>query len=308
MSKNSQPRTDLPKLPDGSVDLLDEDRPIAGQKFVCLSFISPENVLKQKNHFLFQEFLAYFDFTKSMSKFEQFIAFMSYKHNMDLETMMKDFQEFVKSEATELKNTDIASEYKGFLEQHEERLTQEFQEKYTFQTNTRGLKIRGVFPSQKEAELRSKMLREADPHHDVYVGQVGVWMPWEPDAYRTGRVDYLQKELNDLMNEKIKNEQDAKQHFDERLKESRRKAIEENIRKARENDNKLTQTLDEQGNLVGVKELNTVERTLGENEIVTTEQVRNELFEGDNIRTKEGDRLKEEEDKKREEEEKKKRE
>jgi thiamine pyrophosphate-dependent acetolactate synthase large subunit-like protein len=140
------------------------------------------------------------------------------------------------------------------------------------------------------------------------VGQVGVWMPWEPDAYRTGRVDYLQKELNDLMNEKIKNEQEAKQHFDERLKESRRKAIEENIRKARENDNKLTQTLDEQGNLVGVKELNTVERTLGENEIVTTEQVRNELFEGDNIRTKEGDRLKEEEDKKREEEEKKQRE
>jgi hypothetical protein len=292
----------LPKLPDGSVDLLDEDRPIAGQKFVCLSFISPENVLKQKNHFLFQEFLAYFDFTKSMSKFEQFLAFMAYKNNMNLEEMMKDFQDFVKSETTELKKTDIASEYKGFLEQHEERLTQEFQEKYTFQTNTRGLKIRGVFPSQKEAELRSKLLRETDPHHDVYVGQVGVWMPWEPDAYRTGRVDYLQKELNDLMSEKIKNEQEAKQHFDERLKESRRKAIEENIRKAQENNNKLTQTLDAQGNLVGVKELNTVERSLGENEIVTTEQVREQLFEGDDIRTKEGDRLKEEEDKKKEEE------
>lgn len=292
----------LPKLPDGSIDLLDEDRPIAGQKFVCLSFISPENVLKQKNHFLFQEFLAYFDFTKSMSKFEQFIAFMAYKNNMVLDDMMKDFQDFIKSETVELKKTDIANEYKGFLEQHEDRLTQEFQDKYTFQTNTRGLKIRGVFPSQKEAELRSKMLRESDPHHDVYVGQIGVWMPWEPDAYRTGRVDYLQKELNELMNEKIKNEQDAKQHFDERLKDSRRKAIEDNIRKAQENNNKLTQTIDAQGNLVGVKELNTVERSLGENEIITTEQVREELFEGENIRTKEGDRLKEEEDRKKEEE------
>lgn len=296
--------TSLPKLPDGSIDLLDEDRPIAGQKFVCLSFISPENVLKQKNHFLFKEFLTYFDFTKSMSKFEQFLAFMAYKNNMKLDDMMKDFQDFVQTETTELKNTDITSEYKGFLEQHEERLTQEFQEKYTFQTNTRGLKIRGVFPSQKEAELRSKLLREIDPNHDVYVGQVGVWMPWEPDAYRTGRVEYLQKELNDLMNEKIKNEQEAKQHFEERLKESRRKAIEENIRKAQENNNKLTQTLDTQGNLVGVKEHNTVERSLGENEIVTTEQVREQLFEGEDIRTKEGDRLKEEEDRKKEEEDK----
>ena len=31
------------------VDLLDEDKPISGQKFVCVSFISPENILKQKN-------------------------------------------------------------------------------------------------------------------------------------------------------------------------------------------------------------------------------------------------------------------
>ena len=48
--------------PDGSentkyVDLLEEDKPISGQKFVCVSFVSPENILKQKNHFLFQEFL-----------------------------------------------------------------------------------------------------------------------------------------------------------------------------------------------------------------------------------------------------------
>ena len=29
------------------IDLLDEDRPISGQKFVCVSFVSPENILKQ---------------------------------------------------------------------------------------------------------------------------------------------------------------------------------------------------------------------------------------------------------------------
>jgi hypothetical protein len=40
------------QLPDGSdnpkyIDLLDEDKPISGQKFVCVSFVSPENILQQ---------------------------------------------------------------------------------------------------------------------------------------------------------------------------------------------------------------------------------------------------------------------
>jgi len=35
------------------VDLLDEDKPIAGQKYVCLSFVSPEDILKNKNLFYF---------------------------------------------------------------------------------------------------------------------------------------------------------------------------------------------------------------------------------------------------------------
>ena len=31
------------------VDLLEEDKPISGQKFACVSFVSPENILTQKN-------------------------------------------------------------------------------------------------------------------------------------------------------------------------------------------------------------------------------------------------------------------
>lgn len=33
------------------VDVLDEDKPIACQKFVCVSFISPDKILKQKELF-----------------------------------------------------------------------------------------------------------------------------------------------------------------------------------------------------------------------------------------------------------------
>ena len=43
------------------IDLLEEDKPIAGQKFACVSFVSPENILKQKNVYLFEEFLKHFE-------------------------------------------------------------------------------------------------------------------------------------------------------------------------------------------------------------------------------------------------------
>ena len=50
------------------------------------------------------------------------------------------------------------------------------------------------------------MLREIDPNHDIMVGPVGMWMPWDPEAYKTGRVEYMEEELNQLMSEKNKNE------------------------------------------------------------------------------------------------------
>ena len=53
------------------VDLLDEDKPLAGQKFVCLSFVSPEKVVKHKDSFFFDEFAKQWELSKSMEKFTQ---------------------------------------------------------------------------------------------------------------------------------------------------------------------------------------------------------------------------------------------
>ena len=261
------------------VDLLEEDKPISGQKFVCVSFVSPENILKQKNHFFFQEFLKHYDFSKSVQKFSRFLNFVGYKYNLDFDKIMEDFQEFLQSEKDEFPKNYVSDEYKNFLDQNEERLEDDFSKVYEFQTNIRGLKVRGVYSTQAEAEFRCKMLREIDPNHNVYVGPVGMWMPWEPEAYKTGRVEYLEDELNQLMSEKNKNEKSAKQEFEKRVLESKRKAIEDNIKKARESGNKLTQNINKEGNLVGVN--NTIENTLGLKEEVTSADIRKELFEGD---------------------------
>ena len=269
------------------VDLLEEDKAISGQKFVCVSFVSPESILQKRELFMFEEFLKGYDFSKSMEKFSHFLNFLSYKYNLNFETLMSDMQEFVKSEKEDLKPTDIHDSYKTFLDNNENVLDDQFNKQYNFQTSVRGLKVRGSYSTQEEAELRCKLLREVDPNHNVYVGPVGVWMPWEPEAYKTGRVEYLENELNQLMHEKNLNEAKAKQEFEKRIQETKRKAIQENVKLARESGNKLTQRLDKQGNLVGVN--NTIENDLKELDDVSSPNIKKALFEGDNIVRKKKD-------------------
>jgi hypothetical protein len=64
------------------IDLLDEDKPVAGQKFTCISFISPEKIIKQRELFNFQDFLKQWDMHKSLEKFNQFLSFLSYKYTL----------------------------------------------------------------------------------------------------------------------------------------------------------------------------------------------------------------------------------
>ena len=283
-------------LPDGTknpkyVDLLDEDKAVAGQKYVCVSFVSPEKLLKKKEVFFFEEFLKHWDYSKNIQKFTEFLNFLTQKYNIKFDSVMEDFQEFVKSEQKDLVTTTIDNDYKNFLDAKEEDLEAQFQSLYNFQTNTRGLKVRGSYCSQEEAELRCKMLREVDPTHDVYVGPVGMWMPWEPEAYKTGRVEYLEEELNQLMHEKTKNEKQARRAFDKRVIDAKKEAIQENVKLARESGNKLTQNIDENGNLVGVG-VSTVEKNLAKNTKISNADIRKELFEGENIRTRATDKEK----------------
>ena len=112
-----------------------------------------------------------------------------------------------------------------------------------------------------------------------------MWMPWEPEAYKTGKVEYLEEELNQLMSEKIKNEEKAKQEFEKRILETKRKAIKDNIAQAKKTGNKLTQNIDKEGNLYGVN--NTIEENLKtKGEVITSADIKKELFEGNDIVTK----------------------
>lgn len=263
------------------VDLLDEDKPVAGQKFVCVSFLSPEKIISDRRLFNFNEFLKQWEMSKALSKYTQFLSFLSFKYNLVFDDLTKDLEEFCKEERENLFATNLEDEFKNFMDANDSKLDETFNQENSFQTSVRGLKVRGAYPSQAEAELRCKMLREIDPNHDVFVGPVGMWMPYHPEAYKTGRVEYLEDELNQLMHEKQANEQNAKVEFDKRMRETKEQAMEDNKKKALESGNVLTQTLDENGQLVSVNNVNTMESGMGEE--VTVADVRKELFEDENV-------------------------
>ena len=269
------------------VDLLDEDKPIAGQKFACLSFVSPEDIVKQREMFYFENFVKHWDFHKSMEKYTQFTNFLSYKYKLDFDKISADLKEFCDSERDNLIGTTCLDEYKTFIDAKEEQLNEEFDKRHEFQTSIRGVKVRGVFPSQQEAEMRCKFLRNADPNHDVYVGEVGLWMPFHPEAYKTGRVEYMEETLNQLMSEKKTNEEEAKVEFDKRVKESKEKAIRDNMEKAEASGNKLTQTLNDQGNLVNIATEDGASSTFGipstEDPLMTSDDIQKSIFEVDNV-------------------------
>lgn len=262
------------------IDLCDEDPPISGQKFVCVSFISPENILKKREHFLFEEFVKQWDLTKSMSKFFDFLNFLSYKYNLKIEDTSKDLNDFIKEEEENLRKSSIEDDYKNFLDKNEEKLNAEFQKNHSFQTSIRGLKIRGVFSTQEEAELKCKKLREMDPNFDIFVAPVGMWLPWHPDPYKTGEVNFMEEQLNELHHQKLKNEERAKKEFDKRVLDAKREAIKKNIELAQKSNNVLTQTIDEDGNLVGVREtVNFDEREVAEDKKETSDfNLKNELL------------------------------
>mgnify|MGYP003345795548 CR=1 FL=1 len=226
------------------VDVLTEDKPIAGQHFACVSFISPEKILKQKEIFFFEEFLKKWEFNKSMEKFIQFLNYISYKYNMSFEDLSNDFKEFVQSEKEELAKSSMDDEYKTFVDNNEEQLQKQFDIAHNFQTNVRGIKIRGSYPTLEEAELRAKMLEEIDNLHDINICPVGIWASMDPDAYKTGRVEYLEEELNQLMSEKNKNDARTDAAFKDRVKEAKTSAIKDNVEKAEKSGNVLTQTVD----------------------------------------------------------------
>lgn len=95
----------------------------------------------------------------------------------------------------------------------------------------RGLKVRGVYETYEEATERAKSLRDTDKHFHVFVGEVGKWLPWdpEPDSKQVKDAEYAENELNKLMKAYHKNQQAAQKFEETRKSEMLEKSLHENL-------------------------------------------------------------------------------
>ena len=74
---------------------------------------------------------------------------------------------------------------------------------------------------KREADVRAKVLQRQDKHHSVFVGQVGYWLPWDPSLSYLDKVEgqYLDNDLNTLMQKYNENQENKDVFFQEMVKE-----------------------------------------------------------------------------------------
>ena len=115
------------------------------------------------------------------------------------------------------------------------RIEEKFYELNDFTTTVRGLKVRGVYDTMKEADFRAKQLRSRDPSHHVFRGQVGAWLPWDPNPDDIENQEYAEEELNTLMKKKKENEINKNLHWEEEKRQKMEAIQRDNLRREEEN-------------------------------------------------------------------------
>lgn len=160
-------------------DFLDVDSKIPGQNYVCLSFVSPNKVLKEKEIFLATKFLEYVI--------------------NDNDMIVEDIRKKMLDKEITINYDNVNKLYEDWKYLKNEDLEAEFFELNNYKTTMRGLKVRGVYDSYKEASVRAQVLRKKDSSFNVFVGQMGYWLPWDPECEAIQEQEYQENQLNELV-------------------------------------------------------------------------------------------------------------
>jgi hypothetical protein len=97
------------------------------------------------------------------------------------------------------------------------------------------MKVRGSYDSYEEAKKRADFLRNIDSNINVYVGEVGKWLPFDDDPEHAKDHDYQNKRLNEMMKGYAENQEKAKEFHEQRKNEMILKSIKENEEKEKRN-------------------------------------------------------------------------
>ena len=225
-------------------DFLDEDTEIPGQRYVLLSFISPEKVLEKKDIFFFKKFLESYEVDWKIKNLEKYMvsvvqnindqlderikelekndqneqATICRKNRMNITTLMSEYEPFVQKNRADIQKTTIVEAYDNYMFANKTKLEDEYYAVNEFRTSVRGLKVRGVYGNPKEAEMKAKKLQGKDKYNNIFIGDLGKWLPWDPQPHEIADQEYAQDELNTLMRKYKENEDNRDKYFEERSK------------------------------------------------------------------------------------------
>jgi hypothetical protein len=197
-------------VPVSQEDYLDEDPPLRGQNYACLSFINPDEVIKKKEVFFFEMFLK--NFSLDMKEFFAKLG-DKYKDEVDVLYTIKEKHNYI------FNPDELYESYLYYVNNNNANLDSDYLEKNNYQTTLRGLKVRGVFDTLKEAEIRAQVLKKMDNRFNVYVGQVGCWVPFCPNPDDIQNQEYAESQLNTLMKNYKENQEKKDIFYEERKRE-----------------------------------------------------------------------------------------
>jgi hypothetical protein len=223
-------------------------KPTFLQKYALVSFVSPEDMIKNRLLYSLNKFL-YHDINSTIVENSNRIAttLNTRLNNMlskKIDTYLSSNDEVYKLAVAALEdckqnltlNVDdesqnvidkyridqelITDKFNNYLIQNRLEIDNEINIKYQNKTSIRGFKIRGVFEDVEEAQLKAKELRELyESFAHIFVAPVGYWIPYDPDPDAITDQDYMVSELNELMGEKKKNSEERDCFFEKRKQE-----------------------------------------------------------------------------------------
>jgi hypothetical protein len=95
----------------------------------------------------------------------------------------------------------------------------------TNKSSIAGFKSRGHFGSREEAQNYANFLRDRNNTYHVFVGQIGYWLPFDPNPENCQDQIYLEQGLNEIMTGYLKKQSADAVKFEERKFEMMTKAI-----------------------------------------------------------------------------------
>jgi hypothetical protein len=190
--------TAMDRVPISDIDYLTEDPEIRGQKYACISYINPEEIVKSKQIFMLSKFVE--GFSKAFT-----ILFDELKEKFPTEAdglrIIKENYGFVFEEES------MQEDYQKFLTANPS-LEKVFDEANSYRTSIRGVKVRGSYDTVQEAQARAETLKRLDDgKHNILIGQVGCWVPLTVNVDDIEKQEYAETELNTLMKKYKENEE-----------------------------------------------------------------------------------------------------